>query len=1836
MAGPPRSGIIDGIEDTQLMSQGSPSSDDMAGPPRSGIIDGIEDTQLMSQDSAALDDMAGPSRSGIIDGIEDTQLMSQNSVRKRDKKKQKRVVDATRIADKRKSETEEARELRLQKVAKQSSLRRSQERRQVRTNRVESMAKQMVSKRSQETSDEKELRNHSDKTSAAKRRSTESVEVKDKRRKTEAERQVAARSNASTAQTSARKEVDRVRKRKRSVVFLGIAATDDRPDTHYCGRMDKECTFCGAFYFKCETTTKGEFTACCMSGAVKIEQKNIPLALKKLFLTNKDSKDQNLWKESKNFIENIRQYNNSLAMACMKADVQMPTGGPYCYRIHKQVYHLIGDLHPGVGQPRNFAQVFIMDTEQAAAELAGRDMNSPCSKELFEKLISVLKENHPHAQSFQMMYEVENEEKEKAALEKRPERNITMTFETRSQDDHRRYQESTANEVAVVYVGDSDEIPGKRGTTVYQRSGNINSILLTDPNCDPMTYPLLFPTGQFGWHPNIDYTKSRGKRQRVTMREFYAYNLHVRKEFSPLFRSRKLFQQYVVDVWTRVEQNNLNFIRNNQSLLHVESLSGLQDYVVGEEKGPVGIRITLPASFTGSPRDMISKYQDSMAMVARLGKPDYFLTMTSNPKWAEIQECLFPGQVALDRPDLVTRVFDIKISEIREDLFKRRVLGDVSAYIYVIEFQKRGLPHMHMLIIMKPGSKPRTAADVDRIISAEIPNKDENPVLHELVTTLMMHRPCGVHNPKSPCMQKNGSCDKKFPKEFRDTTSTDHDGFSLYRRRDDGRCVEYQIDGQVVPLTNQSVVPYPPWFLTKYKCHINLEVCGAVSAVKYIFKYVYKGTTRACVLIRVVDGKETEVVDEIKHYLDTRFVCAPEAVHHLFKFPMSYRSCKVLHLAVHLPEDQNIIFQRGDEAQAVNRAQSRNTKLTAWFSINKKCQEAVLPDGSLPPTLKDSRQYFYHEMPEHFTFNTSTTTWQPRKTMETSLGRMYFISPKNRERYALRQLLLYTKGATSFDDLHTVQGKKLDTFVEAARASGYLSDDTMYEQTLSEAAGFHSAAQLRGLFVMLLLFENINNPEELWNKFLKDLSEDFEHQGYTPKEAESLAYHDMKDRMEAMNGDIRQWINKDYQPVASATHFVDLKECEKKGEEMKSLLNVEQSEAVEAILDALDFGGLFFIDGPGGSGKTFVYNCLANIIMGKGKTILPMAWVGIAAALLPNGRTVASICKLNINDFCKSSTMKPNSALAKVLASVSMILWDEAPMSPKAALETVDKLFREITGNDEPFGGKVVVLGGDFRQVLPVVDNGRADDQIANCIKKSFLWNEFKVFHLKTNMRLTGDALDWKNELLDIGDGKVGAPVTGEMPIPDGLESHGDLAEEVFGDLLASGDVNQLAKVAILTPRNKEALEVNNSVLDKMPGELRSYTSLDEITHKDGGEINDSLNFTTELLNQMTPSGMPPHLLRLKKGAIVMLLRNLDVKNSLCNGTRLVVDDMGARVLQCKFINGPRQGQMVFIPKIELNYEKGLPFIMSRLQFPIRLSFAMTINKSQGQTFEKIGLKSTPRQLNPPRHHYNFADISRISDYREDFLGGRGPTFVGDSSSYNNDNGTNSLSNRSSGHPAQYDLSDISLEIENPRENEYRNNGETSQENMHRTYTVEPANTTDNPTTNHNSLYYDVEEENRADVNENSSSRRVTTADMENTKRIQSSSFPKSWILKNDPNSTLKNNALQQLQLCQPQKKERLTTDTIQLGTNSSNPMTFFYRNFRDLIGNPYPVDFGPTNGWPKMRYYNIVAIGASTFPHTWLLLQDRNCHEIRYLTKVNVPNWRKFLTEDDEQNDEE
>jgi hypothetical protein len=143
----------------------------------------------------------------------------------------------------------------------------------------------------------------------------------------------------------------------------------------------------------------------------------------------------------------------------------------------------------------------------------------------------------------------------------------------------------------------------------------------------------------------------------------------------------------------------------------------------------MGIQVILPSSFAGSPRAMQQLLQDAMGIVCVLGNPSYFVTMTCNPKWKEIQDELYPGQTASDRPDLVARVFKMKLAALLDDIRKNKIFGEVSGRVHTIEFQKRGLPHAHILIIIKTEFRPRTPQDVDRVVSAEFPDREEDPTL---------------------------------------------------------------------------------------------------------------------------------------------------------------------------------------------------------------------------------------------------------------------------------------------------------------------------------------------------------------------------------------------------------------------------------------------------------------------------------------------------------------------------------------------------------------------------------------------------------------------------------------------------------------------------------------------------------------------------------------------------------------------------------------------------------------------------------------------------------------------------------------------------------------------------------------------------------------------------------------------------------------------------------------------------------------------------------------------------------------------------------------------------
>ena len=197
----------------------------------------------------------------------------------------------------------------------------------------------------------------------------------------------------------------------------------------------------------------------------------------------------------------------------------------------------------------------------------------------------------------------------------------------------------------------------------------------------------------------------------------------------------RLFQQFIVNAYTSIEEERLQWVRQNQLKLRSELYGGLKDAMLRGDTNAktVGKQIILPSSFTGSLRYMAQNYQDAMAICRKVGYPDLFITFTCNPKWSEITQRLefIEGQNVEDQPDIVTRVSKIKLDELLHDLRCESHFGRVIVVVYTIKFQKRGLLHAHVLLFLDPKDKCPSPADIDSIITAEIPDPHEDPIAYE-------------------------------------------------------------------------------------------------------------------------------------------------------------------------------------------------------------------------------------------------------------------------------------------------------------------------------------------------------------------------------------------------------------------------------------------------------------------------------------------------------------------------------------------------------------------------------------------------------------------------------------------------------------------------------------------------------------------------------------------------------------------------------------------------------------------------------------------------------------------------------------------------------------------------------------------------------------------------------------------------------------------------------------------------------------------------------------------------------------------------------------------------
>jgi hypothetical protein len=399
--------------------------------------------------------------------------------------------------------------------------------------------------------------------------------------------------------------------------------------------MIYKCNKCGAMMWLDEKINKSirlpEFSTCCAKGKVMLPSlQELPLPLNTL-LTGTDPR-------SRLFRQNIRMYNSALSFTSIGAKIDQQitgTSGIYTFRIHGEMYHRIGTLLPDPEIQPRFAQIYIYDTDH---EIQNRsNIMSGLDPMILAELQQMLHNINPYVNRFR---QVGNLLKNNSSLD------LKLIITNKRTKDSRRYNTPNASEVAAIMIGDGQEIECQnRDIILRPHEGGIQRISEIHCAYTPLHYVLMFPRGEDGWHPNIpiyneniseisDENETNISNKCVTAMNYFAYRLQVGRSNEPitLHYYGRLFQQWIVDMYTIVEQTRLNYLRYNQKQIRADLYNGLQDAMhSGDSTTNVGQRIILPSSFTGGPRQMHKLYQDGMAIVRVFGKPDLFITITCNP-----------------------------------------------------------------------------------------------------------------------------------------------------------------------------------------------------------------------------------------------------------------------------------------------------------------------------------------------------------------------------------------------------------------------------------------------------------------------------------------------------------------------------------------------------------------------------------------------------------------------------------------------------------------------------------------------------------------------------------------------------------------------------------------------------------------------------------------------------------------------------------------------------------------------------------------------------------------------------------------------------------------------------------------------------------------------------------------------------------------------------------------------------------------------------------------------------------------------------------------------------
>jgi len=1305
-----------------------------------------------------------------------------------------------------------------------------------------------------------------------------------------------------------------------------------------------KCVHCGAIKFQKESVA-----SCCDNGKIKLKSFTLPIPFVRQY-------------SSPEFKKNARAYNSMFAFTSIGTTIDKSAQDGYsqCYRISGELYHQIGSLCPTDGGESKFAQIYLNDPTYQHSRRKGIFSNT--NDDMIKNLTQLLFAKNPYVKTFEML-------RQKMQISKDNDYCVQLR-----NLDSKVFNKPTVDEVAAIITNGSEGKP--RDICVKQRNGGLKRISELHSAYDALQYPLLFPNGSQGWHTNIFKRQRKGK---VTQREFYAYHGFSRdnNKYNPLELAGPIIQQYWVDQYCKIESNRINWIKKNQKKLRLATKQSVQNAVQSGHK-KVG-KIILPSSYTGGPRYYYEQFLDAMAGVRKYGQPDLFVTMTANPDWDEIKRELGEGENPRNRPMLIARVFREKLKALIARVTSGTVFGKVKVHVGTIEFQKRGLPHAHILFILDDKCKlsNKNPNEFDQYIYAEIPDPQVNPILHHRVTSHMIHKPCDIID--APCIQDSGYCKSNYPKPFCDESCVDEKGFPIYRRRDNGREVVKKYNGRSITITNKNVVPYNPILLIEFNCHINVEVVSSISSVKYLFKYLHKGDPMSCMTLQnssSMEQDENNKYDETKKFINGRYISAGDACWRILGFPLIERDFIVERLPIHLPNMQSIVFDGDEMCNPLIFNRREKTKLTSFFQFCKENRNLKI---------------CYDDLPSYAIWINKERKWRLQKRTRKRIGRLYSVKPTEGERFYLRVLLQNVISPTSFKSLKTYRKQTYSTFKDAAIARNLLQGDHENYQMLDEAASYEMPSDLRQTFATMLLFCNPTNPKALFDKFEDKLTDDFKRaKSPSPNKANlrGMAAYDINEILEQYGSSFSIFI-------AGVPLVVPEKENKTKDPLFdQSLLNVlhfndEQQFIFDKLRHAIEHYNhpttkkLFMINARAGSGKTYLLNGFIANLIETNVSVAPTAAAAIAASLLINGDTAHSTFCLPVEYFDSSTTcnINYNSAKAQYLRKLKVIIIDEVPMLHKHLVEAIERTLRDIMDNDLPFGGKLVVLCGDFRQTLPVIINGSRPTVVGACVQSSYLWKCFEQLNLKQNHRQNNK--DFDTFLRQIGNGTYPSENETMIELPQSIDttnSEQHLIDSVYPDMTSefqNANFNSLSKYyrdrVILATTNKKVDSINALVLANIPGKCFIRNSFDSIEkYSSHGPM-----LPLEDLNQLLPNGFPPHKLELKLNIPIIILRNLNKKMGICNGTRAIITKIMKNTVKVRIISGRSIGLQKTIFKIQFRSSQKENITMKRFQLPIKPCFAMTINKAQGQTVEFVGVNLEKDVFS---HGQLYVALSRVRD----------------------------------------------------------------------------------------------------------------------------------------------------------------------------------------------------------------------------------------------------------------